>query len=121
MYFIRSRKRFFFDIKVVNGEYYGIVDKLGFFYDDLVLYNLLVYIRRFFKSYSVDYIIQGLLLTFDNVVEKNVESLISQLFLFKNNKKEEKVYLFFENDVVKLVVKVVDRDEFFSVKIGLRF
>lgn len=57
MYFIRSRKRFFFDIKVVNGEYYGIVDKLGFFYDDLVLYNLLVYIRRFFKSYSVDYII----------------------------------------------------------------
>lgn len=121
MYFIRSRKRFLSDTKAVNGEYHGTVDKLGLSHDDSVLHNPPAYTRRLFKSHSVDHIIQGSLLTPDNVAEKNVESLTSQPLSSKNNKKEEKLPLPLQNDTAKPVAKAVDRDESPSVKTGLRF
>ena len=120
LYFIRSRKRFPSDNKVMNGEYH--VDRLSQSHDDSVLRKAPVNTRRLYKSHSVDHINLGPLITPSNEVETKTESSATQQLFSANDKREDQPPMSKENNEVKAEVKSEDRETFpHSVPKGLRF
>lgn len=123
MYFIRSRRRFVSDTKAMNGEYHGMVGKLGRSRDDSVLQKSPVQdTRGLFKSHSVDHIFPCSFPTPDFESEKKTESLTKQPVSSAKTQKEEKSALSNKVDKTKTNDKPDDQNVSSpSVKAGLKF